>query len=130
MINRREPSSRRESRERRTSERRVRPRGEFVAGVRFLKAGSTAEHVLNGRLLDASSSGIRVLLNDKLQESDRILVEVKYAEDGCFNVLAEVIWVEAEENSMFQTGCELTADLTKKQHQMLQEFASTEPIEM
>jgi len=129
MIDRREPSSRRMSIERRNLDRRIRPRDEFVAGVRFLKAGATADQVLHGRLLDASMSGIRVLLTERLVTSDRILVEVNYAEDRCFNIMADVIWVEAEDDGMFRTGCEISADLTKKQHQMLQKFASTETIE-
>ena len=124
MINRRISNPRRGPDKRRSADRREEPRNKLEAGVRFLRVGEPANEVLHGELLDASVGGFRILFDDYLLPTDRILVEVNCANERCFNVSAQVIWVEETQQGRQRVGCELSADLTPKQHKLLQQFAT------
>ena len=124
MIERRNLNPRRQPDKRRSINRREKPRTKFEAEVRFLRVGDPANEVLHGELLDASVGGFRILFDDYLSPTDRILVEVTCANEHCFNLSAEVIWVEETQQGLQRVGCELSADLNPKQHKLLQQCAT------
>jgi hypothetical protein len=124
MIDRRDRDSRRKPAERRAADRRETPRHALAGSVRFLRVGGAADRVLAGELLDVSTTGIRLRLQEELQPADAILVEVRDAENRCFNLSAEVVWIERETGDTQEVGCELRLDLTPKQYSLLKELAA------
>ena len=92
--------------------------------IRFLRSGSLAEQILHGELLDILAGGICIFLDDSLQPSDKILIEVRAAGKRCFNLTAEVIWIETADNSRERVGCELCVNLTLKQDRLLLQCAA------
>jgi len=122
--NRRDLNPRRQVSERRLTERRLEPREPFEAGIRFLRAGSSVDEILSGELVDVSASGIRVLLNEPLEQRQKILVEVRGESEDCFNLLAEAIWIEHLPSCECLIGCELCVELSRRQFARLQELAT------
>ena len=125
MIDRRSPLHRREIPDRRIADRRDEPRDKFETEIRFLRAESSADEILHGELLDVSATGIRVLLDDPLELSDRILVEVRGPGNRCFNLTAQVIWLERHGDHRQLVGCELCVELTAKQRALLQKLSAS-----
>lgn len=123
MIDRRVSDRRDDADDRRDADRRFDGRDDSKAGVRFLRAGSSLNEVLHGQLLDASATGIRVLLEEPLEESEKLLVEVRTAQDHCFNLMVEVIWAEVTEDR-FHVGCELCVELSSRQHALLKQLVA------
>lgn len=119
MIDRRRQISRR-----RSSDRREDLRESLATGIRFVRAGTPIREILRGEILDVSATGICLLLKDRLELADRMLVEVRGLEQRCFNLTAEVVWVERDPGGRYRTGCELRVPLTDKQQDMLQQFAT------
>ena len=127
MIDRRIPVPRRQDTDRRVADRRN-PRRQFSdAPIRFLRAATTtAECVLEGELLDASSSGVRLLLGGRLEVGEKLLVEVRDGDRGCFNLTAEVVWCEPADDDRFEVGCNLCVDLSARQFDYLQRLSARE----
>jgi len=123
MIDRRISARRDDVTNRRDADRRFEERNESKTGVRFLRASDAANEVLHGELLDASATGIRVLLDKPLDESEKLLVEVRDTEDHCFNLMVEVIWTEVAEGR-FHIGCELCVELSARQHALLKQLVA------
>ncbi len=124
MIDRRDTNPRRETTDRRSSDRREDPRVSPVGQIRFLRSGETVEAVLHGELLDVSQSGIQMLFDEELKDSEKLLIEVRDAEDRCFNLTAKVVWCESMENdNRFRVGCELSIELTRTQYALLRRMS-------
>ena len=119
MINRRQPMERRTRAERRES-----PRVATTANIRFLRAGSTADEVLPAELLDVSHTGVSISLDRPLIRGECILVEVRDGEKNCFNLSAQVVWVESNPDDQHHVGCELRVELTRKQFVLLRELVA------
>ncbi len=124
MNDRRNSNARRNISERRTDDRRDEHRDTLESEIRFLRAGASADQILHGDLIDVSPAGLQLLLDEVLQPTDRILVEVRCADDCCFNLTAEVIWVDTGDANRQRTGCELCVKLSRKQRQTLQQFVA------
>lgn len=122
MIDRRSPEPRRGT-DRRTEDRRDEKRFVSEAQIRFLRAGPSADEVLHGELFDVSASGIRILLPQPLDESEKLLVEVRDAENQCFNLTAKVVWDRPDAHGKHQIGCELLVDLSERQLDLLKQLA-------
>ena len=81
--------SRRHSFERRSrQERRESPRLNLASSVRFLRAGSEVDDVLPAQLVDVSNTGVRIDLDTPLFQGECILIEVRDANQHCFNLSA------------------------------------------
>ena len=120
MLDRRNPRQN----DRRESNRRLDDRFESPTGIRFLRAGSTPDDVVAGRLLDISASGIRLLLDERLDKNQKMLVEVRSLASHCFNLMAEVVWADPTEDGRFLVGCELCVDLSATQYALLKQMAT------
>ena len=124
MNDRRNSNARRKISERRTDDRRDERRDILESEIRFLRAGASADEILHGELIDVSPAGLKMLLDEALKPTDRILVEVRCADDCCFNLTAEVIWVDTGDDDRQRTGCELCVKLSRKQRRTLQRFVA------
>jgi len=124
MIDRRKPVPRRRCPDRRKADRRQDPREPFEAPIRFLRANEGAVEVLSGELMDVSASGIRILLDSALEQGARLLVEVRPTKGECFNLSAQVVWVEHQPDRRCLIGCELQVELTKRQFARLRALAA------
>ncbi|NOX54621.1 MAG: PilZ domain-containing protein [Planctomycetes bacterium] len=124
MIDRRKPVPRRQCPDRRKADRRQDPREPFEAPIRFLRSVNGGMEVLSGELMDVSASGIRILLDKALEQGERILVEVRLSSGECFNLSAQVVWVEHQPDRRCLVGCELQVDLTKRQFARLRALAA------
>lgn len=121
MSDRRSTIPRRKNTDRRTGDRRNTPRLDSSVNVRFLRSASHSRHVLEGELLDASRTGIQLLLDEELNPSETVLIELWGDMENCFNLSAEVIWSEVAEHERYRVGCELRVDLSAKQFRMLKD---------
>lgn len=94
------------------------------ARIRFLRAGTSTDEILGGELIDASITGVRLLLQDQLLPTEKLLIEVHDDQNRCFNLTAEVVWSETADEHYYRVGCELCVELSAKQHAMLNRLAT------
>jgi hypothetical protein len=128
MNDRRQPPLRRFtltrfSPERRDIERRESPRFPVTASVRFLRTTADTPDVINGDVIEASLTGIRVELDQPVRKGEQLLIEVTSQFNGGFNVTAQIMWVEIGENDRHIAGCEFCTILSLKQRAQLQRLA-------
>lgn len=119
MSERRQPPDRRAQ-----SDRRDYLRVQTSGQVRFLRAGENADEVLAAELVDVSHTGVRIQSDDPLIPGERIVVEVRDEEKHCFNLSAQVVWVESEPFDKHCVGCELRVELSRRQFSLLQQLLS------
>ena len=119
MIDRRTPDSRPARTDRRDVDRRLDSRDPSNIAVRFLCSGQTGNDVLSGELLDVSQCGIRLALDDEIENGQKLLIEVRDATDHRMNLTATVVWVDSLDDSRLQVGCELAVELLPSQQDLL-----------
>ena len=109
--------------ERRESERRESPRFPISATVRFLRATNGPPDVIDGEVIEASLTGMRVILDKSVRKNEQLLVEVTSEFNGAFNVTAQIMWVEHTPEDYYIAGCEFCTILSLKQRAQLQRLA-------
>ena len=109
--------------ERREDERRDSPRFSIHADVRFLRATADGPEVIDGEVLEASLTGMRVILDQPVRKNEQLLVEVNSEFNGGFNVTAQIMWVELDLNDRHIAGCEFCTILSLKQRAQLQRLS-------
>ena len=109
--------------ERREIERRDASRFPVSASVRFLRATADGPEVIDGDVLDASLTGMRVVLERTVRKNEQLLVEVSSDFHGGFNVTAQIMWVEETPEECFIAGCEFCTILSLKQRAQLQRLS-------
>jgi len=115
MSERRQPPDRRAQ-----SDRRDYLRVQTSGQVRFLRAGNNADEVLAAELVDVSHTCVRIQSDEPLVPGERIVVEIRDEETHCFNLSAQVMWVDSEPLDRHCVGCELRVELSRKQFSLLQ----------
>lgn len=109
--------------ERREIERRDSPRFPVSACVRFLRANSDGPEVIDGEVIEASLTGMRVVLDQPVRKNEQLLVEVTSEFHGGFNVTAQIMWVEDTPEGCYIVGCEFCTILSLKQRAQLQRLS-------
>lgn len=109
--------------ERRDTERRDAPRFPVAAKVRFLRASVDGPDVIDGDVMEASLTGMRVILDQPVRKNEQLLVEVTSDFHGGFNVTAQIMWVEHTPEDCYIAGCEFCSILSLKQRAQLQRLA-------
>lgn len=109
--------------ERREEERRDSPRFPVSASVRFLRATADVPDVIDGDVMEASLTGMRVVLDQAVRRTEQLLVEVSSDFHGGFNVTAQIMWVEETPEGCFIAGCEFCTILSLKQRAQLQRLS-------
>ena len=109
--------------ERREDERRDSPRFPVSASVRFLRATADTPEVIDGDVIEASLTGMRVVLDQPVRKNEQLLVEVSSEQHGGFNVTAQIMWVEIGADDRHIAGCEFCTILSLKQRAQLQRLA-------
>ncbi len=109
--------------ERREVERRESPRFPVSASVRFLRATDGSPEVIDGDVIEASLTGMRVVLDKPVRKNEQLLVEVTSEFHGGFNVTAQIMWVEETPEGCFIAGCEFCTILSLKQRAQLQRLS-------
>ena len=109
--------------ERRDIERRDTPRFPVAAYVRFLRAATDGPEVIDGDVIEASLTGMRVILDKPVRKNEQLLVEVNSDFHGGFNVTAQIMWVETTPEDCYIAGCEFCSILSLKQRAQLQRLA-------
>jgi hypothetical protein len=109
--------------ERREIERRESPRFPVSASVRFLRTTGDGPEVIDGDVIEASLTGMRVVLDKPVRKNEQLLVEVQSELHGGFNVTAQIMWVEHTPEDCYIAGCEFCTILSLKQRAQLQRLA-------
>ena len=109
--------------ERREDERRESPRFPVAASVRFLRATDDGPEVIDGDVMEASLTGMRVILDQPVRKNEQLLVEVSSEFHGGFNITAQIMWVEDTPEECFIAGCEFCTILSLKQRAQLQRLS-------
>lgn len=128
MTDRRQPPLRRFTLtpfkpERREDERRDSPRFAVSASVRFLRPTADGPSVLDGVVIEASLTGMRVALDQPVRKGEQLLVEVTSDFHGGFSVTAQIMWVEQCLDEGVIAGCEFCTVLSLKQRAQLQRLS-------
>lgn len=128
MNNRRQPPLRRFTLtqfapERREDERRESPRFPVSGSVRFLRATDNTPDIIDGEVVEASLTGMRVELDQPVSKGEQLLVEVSSHLHGGFSITAQVMWVEIGFDDRHIAGCEFCTILSLKQRAQLQRLA-------
>jgi PilZ domain-containing protein len=134
MTERRRPPLRRFSLvrfapERREGERRESPRFPVTASVRFLRATDNGPELIEGDMLEASLTGMRVSLGRPVRKGEQLLVEVCTEWHGNFSITAQIMWVERDAEDWHIAGCEFCSILSLKQRAQLQRLAEEAMVE-
>lgn len=114
---------RRTAGDRRISDRRQAQRSSVDCQIRLLSSKSPSQ-VLQGSLLDASVSGLRLVLSQPISIGEKLLIEARRSSRVVCNVTVQVIWVEAGAVGQFTVGCESIADLSPRQLSQLKSAAT------
>ena len=109
--------------EHREVERRDSPRFPVTASVRFLRTTAEPPEVIDGDVIEASLTGMRVELDQPVRKGEQLLVEVSSQLHGGFNVTAQIMWVELGLGDRHIAGCEFCTILSLKQRAQLQRLA-------
>ena len=134
MTERRHPPVRRFSLvrfspERLEGERRGSPRFPVTASVRFLRATDTDPELIEGDMVEASLTGMRVVLDKPVRKGEQLLVEVSTEKHGNFSITAQIMWVERDPEDWYIAGCEFCTILSLKQRAQLQRLAEEALVE-
>jgi Tfp pilus assembly protein PilZ len=121
---RRTPPDRRRPEDRREQDRRDAPRQSSSSSLRLLRSGLNDHEVLAGELQDVSSTGVRLETDRTLNLGERVLVEIRQSGKRCFNLPAEVVWVDSKAGRRPAIGCELRLDMTRKQFALLRDMVA------
>ena len=100
--------------ERRLTDRRRSQRSPIDCQIRLLSA-ATPSAILQGSLLDASVSGVRLVLSNTIAIGEKLLVEARRGSRVLCNVTVQVIWTEPESAGQYTIGCESLTDLSPRQ---------------
>ena len=100
--------------ERRLTDRRRSQRSPIDCQIRLLSAATPGD-ILQGSLLDASISGVRLVLSDSIAVGEKLLVEARRGSRVLCNVTVQVIWTEPESAGRHTIGCESLNDLSPRQ---------------
>ncbi len=109
--------------ERREDERRDSSRFPVSASVRFLCATDDGPEVIDGEVLEAPLTGMRVILDQPVRKNEQLLVEVSSDFHGGFNVTSQIMWVEDTPEDCFIAGCDFCTILSLKQRAQLQRLS-------
>ena len=109
--------------DRRTSDRRRSLRSPIDCQIRLLSA-ATPSRILSGSLLDASSSGLRLILAHSIEVGEKLLIEARRGARVVCNITVQVVWIESESPNEFRVGCELLTDLSPRQLSQLKSVAT------
>lgn len=104
-------------------ERRESPRFPVSASVRFLRATADGPQLIDGEVIEASLTGMRVILDKPVRKNEQLLVEVSSEFHGGFNVTAQIMWFERTPEDCYIAGCEFCSILSLKQRAQLQRLA-------
>lgn len=115
-------SDRRNS-DRRVSDRRRSQRSPIDCQIRLLSAAAPSE-VIQGSLLDASSSGLKLIVSQAIEVGEKLLIEARRESRVVCTVTVEVIWVESEVLGRSTLGCESVAELSPRQLGQLKSAAA------
>lgn len=91
--------------------------------VRLLKANSSGQSIVNGRLVDISTTGIQLVVNGGVVKDDLILVEVRL-KDGCLNLSAKVVRTRIQDDSQL-LGCRLASPPAPEKLAILRRLTKT-----
>lgn len=88
---------------------------------------STGGHkgVLPGELLDVSLSGVRIIIDEPLATTESLLIEIREGDDLCLNLTARLVWCVPFDDTRFQAGCDLSADLSRSQLARLRQLTNS-----
>lgn len=109
--------------ERREADRRESPRFPVSAAVRFLRANAEGPEVIEGEVIEASLTGMRVILDKPVRKGEQLLVEVTTEFNGSFSITAQIMWTERTPEDCCIAGCEFCTILSLKQRAQLQRLA-------
>jgi hypothetical protein len=118
------PADRRRPKDRREEDRRNAPRQVSSSRLRLLRSGLNDHEVLAGELQDVSPTGVRLETDRALNLGERVLVEIRETGKRCFNLPAEVVWVDSKAGRRPAIGCELRLDMTRKQFALLRDMVA------
>ncbi|MBS0205086.1 MAG: PilZ domain-containing protein [Planctomycetes bacterium] len=116
-------AERRHTDDRRVSDRRQSQRSTVDCQIRLLSA-ATPLRIVQGSLLDASSSGVRLTVSQDITIGEKLLVEARRNSRVLCNVTVQVIWSEPQTNGQFTVGCESLTDLSPRQLSQLKSMAT------
>ncbi|MFO1044068.1 MAG: PilZ domain-containing protein [Planctomycetaceae bacterium] len=119
-------AERRGTSDRRTSDRRRSLRTPIDCQIRLLSA-ATPSCILSGNLLDASNSGIRLILAHSIDVGEKLLIEARRGSRVVCNITVQVVWVESDSSDEFRVGCESLTELSPRQLNQLKS-ATAEPV--
>ena len=105
---------RRNTDDRRGSDRRRSQRSPIDCQIRLLSAAAPS-NILQGSLLNASVSGVRLLLSQPIAVGEKLLVEARRGARVLCNVTVQVIWIEPESAGRVIIGCESLTELSPRQ---------------
>jgi len=100
--------------DRRVADRRRSARSTMDCQIRLLSATAPSQ-IVQGKLLDASSSGVRLSGSQAIGVGEKLLVEAKRGSRVVCNVTVQVIWAEREPSGKFAIGCESLTELSPRQ---------------
>ncbi len=116
-------SERRNTGDRRLTERRRSQRSPIDCQIRLLSAAAPSA-ILQGSLLDASVSGLRLAMSNPIAIGEKLLVEARRGARVLCNVTVQVIWTEPESAGQHTIGCESLGDLSPRQLSQLKSVAA------
>jgi len=114
---------RRNTGDRRTSDRRRAQRSQVACQIRILSAAAPSQ-IVQGTLLDASVSGVRLTSSTSIAVGEKLLVEARRQGRVVCNVTVQVIWSVPETAGSHTIGCESLAEMTPRQLNQLKSVAA------
>lgn len=114
---------RRYSNDRRVTDRRRTQRSSIDCQIRLLSAAAPSQ-IVQGSLLDASVSGLRVSNEHAIAAGEKLLIEARRAGRVVCNVTVQVIWTESQPDGRYIIGCESLTDLSPRQLAQLKSVAA------
>jgi hypothetical protein len=105
------------------ADRRRSQRSPIDCQIRLLSANAPSQ-IVQGNLLDASASGLRLMLSNPTKTGEKLLVEARRGSRVVCNVTVQVIWTEPESTGGYCAGCESLTDLSPRQLSQLKSVAA------
>lgn len=119
-------NDRRQPQDRRVADRRSTHRVALERNVRILSATSPST-IYQGWLLDVSEAGISVILEQPIQEGERLLIEVCEAERILCSVIVQCVWTDSFSAKKVRAGCESLARISSRQMTQLKLASRSTP---
>ena len=116
-------AERRNTGDRRVTDRRQSQRSTVDCQIRLLSA-ATPLRIVQGNLLDASASGVRLTVSHDIAVGEKLLVEARRGSRVLCNVTVQVIWSEPQPDGQFTVGCESLSELSPRQLTQLKSVAT------